>query len=44
MNDITDLAHGQINGHDRLLVELIQATDTPPIVAINWPAISYRAN
>jgi hypothetical protein len=33
-----DLADGLVNGHDRLLVELIQPTDTPPIVAITWPA------
>ena len=38
MHQRTDLAGGLVNGHDRLLVELIQPTDTPPIVAINWPA------
>ena len=38
MHQRTDLAGGLVNGHDRLLVELIQPTDTPPIVAITWPA------
>jgi hypothetical protein len=38
MNQRTDLAAGAINGHDRINVELIQPPDSPPIVAINWPA------
>jgi hypothetical protein len=38
MNQRTDLSAGTINGHDRLVVELIEPPDTPPIVAINWPA------
>ena len=38
MHQRTDLAGGLGNGHDRLPVELIQPTDTPPIVAITWPA------
>ena len=34
----TDLAAGGINGSDQLVVELIEAADLPPIVAISWPA------
>ena len=34
----TDLASGLINGSDRLLVELIQPTDTPAFIAVTWPA------
>jgi hypothetical protein len=37
MHQRTDLAAGLINVHDRLLVELIQPTDAPLFVAINWP-------
>jgi len=33
----TDLSAGQINGSDRLTVELIRPHDTPPIVKVNWP-------
>jgi hypothetical protein len=39
----SDLAAGLINSHDRLTVELIQPADTPPIVAINWPAAATIA-
>jgi hypothetical protein len=39
----TDLASGAVNGHDRIVVQLIQPTDTPPIVAINWPAAATIA-
>ena len=39
MTDSTDLARGIINGHDRVLIELIQPTDTPPIVVVTWPAM-----
>jgi hypothetical protein len=38
MNKRTDLAAGAINGSDRIIVELIEPPDTPPIVAITWPA------
>jgi hypothetical protein len=38
MHQRTELAAGLINGSDRLLVELIQSTDTPPFIAVNWPA------
>jgi hypothetical protein len=33
----TDLAAGNLNGSDRLTVELIERTDTPPVVVVNWP-------
>jgi hypothetical protein len=33
----TDLSKGTINSHDRLLVELIEPPNKPPIVAITWP-------
>ena len=33
----TDLSAGNINGSDRLLIELIEPADQPPIVAISWP-------
>ena len=38
MHQRTDLASGPINGSDRLLVELIQPTDTPAFIAVTWPA------
>jgi hypothetical protein len=38
MHQRTDLATGQINGSDRLLIELFQPIDSPPIVAITWPS------
>jgi hypothetical protein len=38
MNQRTDLAAGLINGHDRLLVELIEPPDTPASIAVTWPA------
>jgi hypothetical protein len=37
MNDITDLAHGTINGADELSVQLIQPADMPAVVRIVWP-------
>jgi hypothetical protein len=37
MHQRTDLASGPINGSDRLLVELIQPTDTA-FIAVTWPA------
>jgi hypothetical protein len=37
MNQRTDLSGGAINGPDRIVVELIEPPDAPPIVAITWP-------
>jgi hypothetical protein len=34
----TDLSAGNINGSDRLTVELIRPDDTPPFIAIAWPS------
>lgn len=36
MHQRSDLASGMVN-HDRLLVELIEPPNSPPIVAITWP-------
>jgi hypothetical protein len=33
----TDLSAGNLNGSDRLTVELVEATGEPPIIAITWP-------
>jgi hypothetical protein len=38
MHQRTDLSVGLINGHDKLLVEVIAPPDTPAFVAVNWPA------
>jgi hypothetical protein len=38
MHQRTDLAAGALNGSDLLSIELIEPPDSPPIVAINWPA------
>jgi hypothetical protein len=37
-----DLASGMVNS-DRLLIELIQAPDSQPIVAISWPGATTIA-
>jgi len=37
MSKRTDLSAGNLNGSDRLTVELIEPTNKPPIVAITWP-------
>jgi hypothetical protein len=31
------LASGQVNGHDRLTVELVQPTDMPAAILLTWP-------
>jgi hypothetical protein len=33
----TDLSAGNLNGSDRLTVELVEPTGKPPIIAIIWP-------
>jgi hypothetical protein len=38
MHQRTDLSVGNINDTDRLIIELIEPLDAPPIVAINWPS------
>jgi hypothetical protein len=37
MSKITELASTQLNGHDAVTVELIEADDTPAAVIIRWP-------
>ena len=44
MSDITDLAHGTINGADQLSVQLIRPTDMPAVVRIVWPLQSTMVN
>ena len=34
----TTLATGQINASDQLIIELVQATETPTMILIRWPA------
>jgi hypothetical protein len=36
----TPLASGTLNGHDQLIVELVESEDAakhPPLIAIRWP-------
>ena len=37
MSNVTVLASNQINGHDVITVELIEADDTPAVVIVQWP-------
>jgi hypothetical protein len=37
MSKRTDLSSGNLNGSDRLTVELIEPIGKPPIIAIIWP-------
>ena len=32
------LAEGQITPSDRLVIELVEALETPPVVLLRWPA------
>jgi hypothetical protein len=38
MSKRTDLSAGNLNGSDRLRVELIRPGDNPPFVAVTWPS------
>jgi hypothetical protein len=38
MSKVTQLASGQINGHDTITVELIEADETPAVVIVRWPS------
>jgi hypothetical protein len=38
MSKVTDLASNQVNGHDTITVELIEADETPAVVIIRWPS------
>jgi hypothetical protein len=40
-NQTTPLASGTLNGHDQLIVELVESADAdahPPVIAIRWPS------
>jgi hypothetical protein len=40
-NQTTHLASGALNGHDQLIVELVESADAeahPPVVAVRWPS------
>jgi hypothetical protein len=37
MSKVTTLASGQINGADSILIELVEAEETPAVVIITWP-------
>jgi hypothetical protein len=40
-NQTTHLASGTLNGHDQLIVELVESEDAakhPPVIAIRWPS------
>jgi hypothetical protein len=37
MHKRTELSSGELNGSGRLLIELIEPLDSPPVVAITWP-------
>jgi hypothetical protein len=38
MSKVTELATGQINGRDKITVELIEADETPAVVIVRWPS------
>jgi hypothetical protein len=38
MSKVTEVAGSQINGHDTLTVELVEADETPAVVIICWPS------
>jgi hypothetical protein len=38
MSQITELASSQINASDTIVVELVEADETPAVVIVRWPA------
>jgi hypothetical protein len=38
MSKVTPLASGQINAVDALVIELIEANETPAVVIVRWPS------
>ena len=38
MSQVTELASSQINAGDTLIVELVEADETPAVVIVRWPA------
>jgi hypothetical protein len=43
MSQVTELASGQITAVDAIVIELVQADETPAVVIIRWPAKPTRA-
>jgi hypothetical protein len=37
MSQITELASSQINAVDAIVVELVEADETPAVVIVRWP-------
>jgi hypothetical protein len=40
-NQTTPLSSGTLNGHDQVIVELVESADAeayPPVIAIRWPS------
>ena len=37
MSKVTELAAGKITAADTLVVELVEATETPAVVLLRWP-------
>jgi hypothetical protein len=37
MSKVTTLATGQINGADSIMIELVEADETPAVVIVTWP-------
>jgi hypothetical protein len=42
MSKVTTLASGQINGADSILIELVEADETPAVVIVSWPGNATR--
>ena len=41
MSQVTPLASGTLNGHDQLIIELVESADPevhPTVVAVRWPS------
>jgi hypothetical protein len=41
MSQVTPLASGTLNGHDQLIIELVESADAdahPPVIGIRWPS------
>jgi hypothetical protein len=39
MSQVTELASGQINAVDTLVIELVEANETPAVVIVRWPSM-----
>jgi hypothetical protein len=38
MSKVIELASGQINAVDTLVIELVEANETPAVVIVRWPS------